>query len=354
MSSNQTTDPPSSTRLSQPLGVANLASKYLRARAAVAAILLLTLTACMPVKLKLGWKLDLAKTPVASMDAKLVKAPAMSPGQKSSLIVTILEPNGKAQVTEGKGGGKIRWQDLKVIGTVVTVNQKGSLTLAHDPRISDGKTGHITVTTPSHPDMRADLDIPFRYDVAFTANFSGSAGAGGMSGTNGMDGSSGSSGSTDPNSPSAGGDGGNGSDGSDGGDGGPGGDALPVQVSVALQSAPHPLLQVKVSSHSKERYYLVDPEGGSLTVHADGGAGGSGGSGGRGGRGGSGGSGSPSGSNGLDGHDGRNGWDGPQGRGGLITVTYDPQVQPYLNVLHFSSQNGPSPVLKEGSVAQLW
>jgi hypothetical protein len=42
------------------------------------------------------------------------------------------------------------------------------------------------------------------------------------------------------------------------------------------------------------------------------------------------------------------------GSGGQITVTYDPQVQPYLSVLHFSSENGPKPMLKEASVAPLW
>jgi len=98
----------------------------------------------------------------------------------------------------------------------------------------------------------------------------------------------------------------------------------------------------------------VDPVGGSLTVKADGGAGGSGGRGGRGGSGGAGGSGSPSGSNGMSGSDGRNGSDGSPGRGGSITVTYDPQVKPYLSVIHLSNKGGPAPVFKEAPVAALW
>jgi len=169
-----------------------------------------------------------------------------------------------------------------------------------------------------------------------------------------MDGASGSMGSMDPNNPQPGGNGGDGTDGSNGQDGGPGGDAPPVQVRVALRSGSHSLLQVSVSAQGHEKFYLVDPQGGSLTVKADGGPGGSGGRGGRGGRGGSGGMGTPSGSSGRNGSDGRNGWDGPRGKGGSITVTYDPQMKPFLGVIHLSNTNGPRPVFKEEPVAALW
>jgi len=102
-----------------------------------------------------------------------------------------------------------------------------------------------------------------------------------------------------------------------------------VQVRVALKSGSPALLQLSVSAVGQQKLFLVDPQGGSLTVKADGGPGGSGGRGGRGGRGGSGGIGTPngrSGSDGLSGHDGRTGW---PGKGGSITVTYDPQVKPF-------------------------
>lgn len=172
-----------------------------------------------------------------------------------------------------------------------------------------------------------------------------------MDGTNGMDGTSG---STDPNNPSPGGNGGDGSNGSDGGNGGDGGNAPDVEVLVALQPGDHPLLQMSVSANGKRKLYLVDPQGGSLTVKADGGPGGSGGKGGRGGRGGSGGSGSPNGGNGSDGRSGQDGWAGHQGRGGLITVTYDPQTSAYVSIIHTSSLNGPAPVFRQGSVAPIW
>ena len=337
------------------------ATSFLRApgRLLCSTLMCVFLTSCTSMQVKLGWKVYLAKTPVTSIDVKLPKGPAIAPGQKSPLVVSVKQPNGKVLLTQGQGGGKVLWKDLQVTSAVVAVNKKGVLSLASDPRVSDGKTGHVTVTVPSHPELHADLDIPFRYDIAFKADFSGSTGSSGMNGMDGTDGSSGSMGSTDPNNPSAGGNGGNGSDGSNGGDGGAGSDALPVQIRVAYQaptpqSKGRPLLQISVSSRALERFFLVDPQGGSLTVHADGGSGGSGGRGGRGGRGGSGGSGSPSGSDGMSGHDGLSGSDGSAGRGGLITVIYDPEVGQFMNVIHLTSANGPKPVFREDKVAALW
>ena len=315
---------------------------------------LLALSACTSVKVKLGMRVYLAKIPVTSMQASLPKGPAIAPGEKSPLQVQFTQPDGKVLVTEGQAKGKVLWSDLTVAPTVVTADKKGNVTLPKDPRVSDGKTAHVTITVPSHPDLRAEFDIPVTYDYTFIANFSGSAGSSGMSGSDGMAGSSGSTGSIDPNNPSPGGNGGNGTDGSNGGDGGHGGDTPPVQVRVAFRSGTHPLLQISVLATGKQRLYLVDPSGGSLTVKADGGPGGSGGRGGRGGPGGSGGIGTPNGSSGSAGSDGRNGFDGSPGRGGSITVTYDPQAKPFLVAIHLSNQGGPAPVFKEEPVAPLW
>lgn len=320
----------------------------------VAVILIGTLTGCTSVQVKLGWKVYLDRTPVKSIEASLPQGSAIAPGQKSPLVVTFTEPDGKILTTEGKGGGKVMWKELTVTASVVTVNKKGVLSLARDPRVSDGKIGHVTVTVPSHPDLRAELDVPVRYDRSYAANFSGRPGMDGSNGMNGTDGLSGSPGSMDPNNPSPGGNGGDGSDGTNGGDGGNGGSAPPVQIRVALRAGIHPLLQLSVSSGGKQRFYLIDPQGGSLTVTADGGRGGSGGKGGRGGRGGMGGIGIPNGSNGRDGLDGHDGISGLPGSGGLITVTYDPQAKPYLGIIHLSSWNGPAPVFKEETVAALW
>jgi hypothetical protein len=252
---------------------------------------------------------------------------------------------------------------------VVSVNKKGVLSLNKDPRVTEGKVGHVVITAPSHPDVRAELDIPLRYDYAYKANFSGSPGSDGLNGTNGTDGSNGLPGSLDPDHPSAGGNGSDGTDGTNGTDGGPGGDAPPVLIKVGLRlvpqgsapqgsalqrSAPQPLLEISVSAAGRERFYLIDPQGGSLTVSSSGGAGGSGGKGGSGGRGGSGGIGIPNGMSGRDGLSGHNGFDGSSGSAAQVTVIYDPAAANYLGAIRLSSQGGPRPVYREEQVEPLW
>jgi hypothetical protein len=130
---------------------------------------------------------------------------------------------------------------------------------------------------------------------------------------------------------------------------------------VTLRPGANPLLQaVESAPGRKDRHFLVDPQGGSLTITANGGAGGSGGSGGRGGRGGSGGSGGfgcPSGSNGRsgsDGHDGMSGSNGFSGRASAITIVYDPAVKPFLAAIKASNKGAPAPVYQESPVAPLW
>ena len=320
----------------------------------LAAASLLALNGCAAIQVKLGMKVYLAKIPVTSIEASQPKGPGIGPGQKSSLMVAVTQPDGKILQTEGIGKGKVMWSDLAVTATVVTVNKKGVITLPKDPRLSDGKLPHITITVPSHPDVHAELDIPLHYDYKFVSNFSGSSGSSGMNGSDGSDGMSGSAGSLDPNNPSAGGNGSNGGNGSDGSTGGAGEDAPPVQIQVTLRQGSHPLLQASVTAAGHKRLYLVDPQGGSLTVEADGGSGGSGGKGGPAGRGGSGGIGSPNGSDGMDGHSGQDGSNGPSGSGGSITVTYDPQVKPYLPVIQLSNEGGPKPLFQEQPVPPLW
>lgn len=317
-------------------------------------LLVLLQGGCSSLKVKMGWRVDLNQTPISSIQASLPKGPAIAPGEKSPLVVTLTQPNGKVLLTEGQGAGKVMWKDLQVAATVVIADEKGILTFPEDPRASYGKVGHVTVTIPSQPNLHAELDVPLRYDSAFVSDFSGRPGMSGMNGLDGRNGTSGSMGSMDPNNPSPGGDGSDGTNGDDGKDGDPGGNAAPLDVRMALQPGSHPLLQVSVSASGHRRLYLVDPQGGSLTVKADGGPGGSGGRGGRGGWGGSGGIGTPNGRDGSNGLDGRSGWDGTQGKGGLITVTYDPQARPFLGTLHLSSRNGPAPLYKQAPVGPLW
>jgi hypothetical protein len=315
---------------------------------------MLAFSGCAGIQIKLGMKVDLAKLPVSSIELSQFKGPGIAPGKKSSLVVKITQPDGKVLMTEGKGHGKILWRDIAVTPSVVTVNKKGVVSLPSDPRISDGKSPHVDIAVPSHPDLHADLDIPLRYDRNFAAAFAGVSGSNGFDGQSGSDGMSGSPGSTDPNNPSPGGNGSDGSNGTDGTNGGDGEDGPPVQVRVALRSGDHPLLQVSVTSGHTENFFLVDPQGGTLTVKSLGGSGGAGGKGGRGGSGGSGGFGSPNGSNGRDGSSGQDGRNGSDGRGGSITVTYDSSAKAYLGALHLLNDLGPHPVLTEGKVGPLW
>lgn len=221
---------------------------------------LFALSGCTALQVKLGMKVYLAQTPVSSIDVRLPKGPAIAPGQKPPLVVAMTEPNGKVLLTEGQSGGKVMWKELQVTSAIVSTNNKGVVSLSRDPRVSDGKVGHVTITAPSHPDLRAELDIPFRYDIAYFSNFSGAPGSSGFNGTDGSNGMSGSIGSSDPDNPSAGGNGTDGGDGSNGQDGGPGGDAPPVDVRLTLQPGSHPLLQASVSALGKQRLYLVDPQ----------------------------------------------------------------------------------------------
>jgi len=235
------------------------------------------------------------------------------------------------------------------------VNNKGVLSLASDPRLSEGKLPHVTITAPSHPDLKAELDVPIRYDRQFAAAFAGSSGSNGLDGTNGTDGINGIMGSIDPDHPEAGGDGSDGTNGTDGQNGGNGDDGPPVQVRVTLrQGSEPPLLQIAVQAERKTTMFLVDPQGGSLTVKSVGGDAGQGGKGGHGGRGGSGGVGTPNGRDGRDGSNGQDGFPGSSGRGGLITLIYDPQVRPFLSVIHLPKSDGPKPIIREEPVGQLW
>jgi hypothetical protein len=274
-------------------------------------------------------------------------------------VITATTADGKQWVTVGPGHGKVLFDSFTFDATVATVTKKGVVSLPADPRISETAIPHVRITAIGHPDISAELDIPVRYDVAFAANFSGGAGSKGFDGMNGLDGSAGSDGSIDLTNPSAGGNGTDGSSGGDGDNGQAGQSGENVHVWVALKAGIPPLLQVRAASSTHERLFLVNPNGGTLTVNANGGAGGAGGSGGRGGRGGSGGAGFPP---GLSGNDGLNGMDGHSGAGGAagtITVSIDPQAQGFADRLQFSNKNGdgapgPAPIVRIETVPPIW
>jgi hypothetical protein len=337
------------------------------------ALVLVSAAGCSAIAVRLGLRVRLDSVPVTAASASLVDkrsgsvVSALGPGQSARLVVVASTQEGKQFATVGAGLGKVAFDNYTIEATVVQVSKSGTVSMSSDPRVSEGKMGHLRITPVAHPEVVAELDIPVRYDIAFTANFSGGDGPNGFDGTPGLDGSSGTDGTPGTVDPTTGvigtqGPGGRGSDGANGGDGSNGQDGAPggaVYVWIRLESGTRPLLQIKVSSGARQSLYIVDPNGGSLRVTANGGVGGRGGAGGRGGRGGSGGSGFPSGFNGLDGHQGWDGHAGADGAAGTITVSVDPAVQPFMNCVSWSNHSGggapgPAPRITVESVAALW
>src|SRR5260370_23771031 len=95
---------------------------------------LLALSGCTPIKVHLGMKVYLDKTPITSIAASLPNGPGIAPGEKSPLVVVVTEPDGKVLQTEGAGHGKVLWKDLTVTPSVLTSNPKGIRPLPHNPR----------------------------------------------------------------------------------------------------------------------------------------------------------------------------------------------------------------------------
>jgi hypothetical protein len=344
-----------------------------RSGRAILPFAVLACTGCSNLAVFLGLRVRLDKLPVTSISASLVSkgsvqpVTALAPGQAAQLVVVANTSDGKQLITVGAGHGKVLLDSFLFTPALVQINSHGKVSLPADPRISEGKIATLHLDTVGHPDVVADLRIAVRYDVPFLANFSGAAGSKGFDGTDGLEGAQGASAMPSPPDPTTGlpgpeGPGGNGGNGGNGGDGSNGGDGAPgaaVHLWLRLESASAPLLQAKVSGGGRDLYYLIDPNGGTLKVTADGGPGGPGGSGGRAGRGGLGGSGNPSGFSGLDGRPGSDGLAGSPGAPGTITVSVDPTAQPYEHVLVLSDHSGsgrtgPAPTFVIEPVPPLW
>jgi hypothetical protein len=302
---------------------------------AVAAVAMLSLGGCGSIGVALGWRTRLDKLPVTAVSATLSPSPGLSPGKSGRLIIVATGADNQQWTSVGPGHGKVLFDSFTFDSTVVQVNKRGVVSLPSDPRVSSGKTAHIHVAVVGHPDVVTDLEVPLHYNVAFVGHFSGASGLNGSDGMDGLAGSAGSAGSIDLTNPSAGGSGSDGSNGTNGGNGGDGSDGETVHLWITLQPGPMPLIQVKAAGNTHTQYFLIDPNGGSLSIDATGGSGGRGGQGGKGGQGGSGGTGFPpgvSGNNGLDGQDGRSGSDGAAGK---VIATVDPSAQQYLDRFHF-------------------
>ncbi|HWW19707.1 MAG TPA: hypothetical protein VNZ06_02785 [Steroidobacteraceae bacterium] len=333
---------------------------------------LAALSGCSDLAVALGLRVRLDKIPVTGISARLVSnrdarvpVSALGPGQSARLIIVATDSAGKTYVTVGAGGGKVALNNYS-IATEVAQIRSSKVSLSTDPTISEGKIGKLYIAPVAHPEVTTELDVPVRYDLAYRANFSAGPGADGFDGASGISGSPGFDAlqTTDPTTgltsyQGAGGSGGDGTRGSDGGDGQDGSPGGQVQVWMRLSDLDPSLLQVKAVSGSKQSLFLIDPNGGSLQITADGGSGGRGGRGGPGGQGGRGGAGSPSGlsgNNGLPGSDGRG---GRVGAAGSIAISVDPAAESYLKALTWSNKSGdgipgPAPSITFAPVPPLW
>ena len=348
----------------RPAALATACRKH-RHRAALATLLALAafaLSGCETIMVWTGARMRLDDIPLQSIAATMPGNGGLAPGAKARLSVVATTTDGRTLATVGTGDGKVLLDSYVFDGSLVTVDADGNVRLPADPRLTEGRTPHVRIHAAGQATPVADLDIPIRYDIPYSATYAGRSGFDGLPGLDGMDGADGSAGSYDPSSPSAGGDGGDGSDGANGADGDDGGDGPDVHVTIALapgSADTHPLLHVHATASGADRYFIVDPAGGSLTLDVRGGAAGSGGAGGRGGRAGNGGSGQPSGMSGSAGQAGWRGHDGRAGGAGSVSVAVDPAAARYLDRFHFANRDGrggtgPAPVVTVGPVPAPW
>jgi hypothetical protein len=293
------------------------------------------------------------------VSASLYPQPTLSPGKSGQLIIVASASDGHKWTTVGPGHGTVLFDSFLFNATVAQVSADGVVSMPSDPRVSEGKEALVRITVVGHPDVTTDLNVPLRYDTAFAAEFSGKPGLDGIDGTDGLPGVDGASGSIDPTRLSEGGRGSDGSNGSDGTNGSEGEPGESVHVWITLEPSARRFLQVRTASATREQLFLIDPNGGSLSVDTNGGPGGRAGRGGKGGRGGSGGGGFPrgtAGNYGMDGHDGIPGSDGAPGK---ILVSIDPAARQYLDRFHLSNRYGDGtpgspPVVRTEPVPPIW
>jgi hypothetical protein len=320
--------------------------------ATMVAVMLVPGSGCSALAVRLGLRVRLDTVPVTSLSASMVNrhdssgVSALAPGQSARLVVVATTDAGKHYATVGAGNGKVAFDNYTIEATTVQVSKRGTVSLPADPRVSEGKLGHLRISPTGHPEVVTEIDVPVRYDMPFVADFSGARGSDGFDGTDGSDGSSGQDGTPAtidpttgvPGNPGPGGNGGAGGNGGNGQDGSDGSPGESVHVWIRLEPGAKPLLQIEAKGARRELFYIVDPSGGSLKILSNGGSGGRGGHGGRAGHGGSGGSGFPSGFSGVDGLAGSDGQPGRDGAGGAITVSVDPAAQPFLGCITWSNR----------------
>ncbi|MEL6342495.1 MAG: hypothetical protein AAFV53_05140 [Myxococcota bacterium] len=274
--------------------------------------------------------------------------PNLYPRGTFGLIATAVLADGTQLRSAGAGGGKTQWSDY-AIDVISGTFADGAIRPYADPRQIRDHAVMIRAENVHDSNDTATLEIPVTYAVDYHLHRNGEGGPDGDWGRRGAAGGQGAD-----SSDRDGGDGGDGGDGERGQTGGGGAPGQSVLVQVDAIQDPilsKTLLRVVCSGDNQTERYLIDPDGGTLVIHARGGQGGDGGPGGRGGDGGNGGRGSNPGSgsdayegtggNGGDGGDGGQGGDGGRGGdGGAVTVIVDPSARAFRDRIVIDNRGG--------------
>lgn len=238
--------------------------------------------------------------------------------------------------------------DYKILTNGVSLGRKG-LYIHENPFSIKNHTVSTKVILKKNPEISDEFCtvLDYRKNYSFT-----DYGRSGSNGSNGIDGHTG----------SIGGNGGCGTHGSPGSDG-KNADDLEVYVSAYFDTIIHQeLLYLSILNlkNSQLKEYLINTQGGSITINSLGGSGGCGGDGGDGGDGGNGRNGrdetiriyvndsttttkhiqTPGGDGGNGGNGGDGAYGGYGGDGGNITLLYTKYAQAHLKLIHLSSVGG--------------
>src|ERR1700723_1975240 len=84
-------------------------------QACLGTAILFALTGCTSMKVHMGMKVYLAKTPVSSIAVSLPKGPGIAPGEKSPLVVVVTETMGSRLQMYVAGKGKANGKDLSAL-----------------------------------------------------------------------------------------------------------------------------------------------------------------------------------------------------------------------------------------------